>query len=72
MLEKMSFVLAFCVAEVTKDAASHLKAEKGSRLIVLSLRIHFVFVVTVQIIMNLFSIHADVAAPSFHRWCVAI
>lgn len=35
--EKMSFVLAFCVAEVIKATVSHLKAEKGSRLIVLSL-----------------------------------
>lgn len=34
---KTSFVLAFCVAEVIKYAASHLKAEKSSRLIVLSL-----------------------------------
>lgn len=33
--EKKSFVLAICVAEVIKDAASHLKAEKDSRLIVL-------------------------------------
>ena len=35
--EKTSLVLAFCMAEVIKDAASHLKAEKGSRLIILSL-----------------------------------
>lgn len=35
--KKTSFVLAICMAEVIKDAASDLKAEKGSRLIILSL-----------------------------------
>lgn len=58
--EKTSFALVFCVAEVIKDTASHLKAEKGSRLIVLPLRIRFVFVVREQIVMNLFNIHGDV------------
>lgn len=46
-----------------KDSASHLQAERGRRLIVLALRIHFIFTVTVWLIMNLFGIHADVAAP---------
>lgn len=37
MGEKQSFVLAFCVVEVIKDAASHPQAQKGRRLIVLAL-----------------------------------
>lgn len=55
------------MAEVIKDAASHLKAEKGSRLIVLSLRIRFVSVALAEIMMNLFSIPGAMVAPSFHQ-----
>lgn len=53
------------MAEAIKGAASHLKAEKSRRLSLLL--IQFVFVATAQMIMNLFSFHMDVTAPSFHR-----